>query len=189
MPGRRRDPLAGLEHFDGCDAGRRHLELERDVLTRDFIRDELHRERNGSFHFFAASYRTAPEIASAYVSKPDQVRTIRSPALKRESSASACSPTTRDFTVIVRPSSSSPTNSPDEEYVGLVGCTDCAPTRIAASARTQKLTMARRVQVFLIVVFLLSDSERDARRERQSQGHCRAALREEGFRRFFAEDA
>src|SRR5687767_1341709 len=67
----------------------------------------------GSFHFLAASYRTARKIASAYVSNPDHVRTIRSGGLKCGNSASACSPTTLDLTVMVRAFASNATSSPD----------------------------------------------------------------------------
>src|SRR5437762_10594606 len=67
---------------------------------------------NRSSCFFAASYRTAWLMASAYLSNPDQVSTIRSPALNFPGSAIGCSPTTRDLTVRVRAFSSRATSSP-----------------------------------------------------------------------------
>src|SRR5436309_15329321 len=89
-------------------------------------------------------------MASAYLSYPDQLTTIRSPTLNFGSCVIGWSPTTRALTVKMRAPSSRETNSPLHVYVSAAGWLDWAANRLALTIGRDNVTRAKNVQLFRI---------------------------------------
>src|ERR1051326_1301382 len=99
-------------------------------------------------------------MASAYLSNPDQVRSIRSPALNFGSSVIGWSPTTRALTVKMRAPSSRETNSALHVYVSAAGWLDWAAAGPLMKIGSDNVTRVKNVQLFRVrFAFFIGRSE------------------------------